>query len=278
MAAQKLRPAASIGGGVIDEQILRRLVAEPGRTGLFLDFDGTLSEIVDVPSEARPVAGAAEVLAGLGRRLAVVAVVSGRAAGELLDWLGPDVEIWGVHGAQTTSDGKVVVSESAAPYVEAMADVLAEARREVADLGIDGAVVEDKGVAITLHYRAAADRGRAHEALESMAADFARRYDLAVAPGRASFELRPGIELSKAAVVFDRARSAGLSAAAFVGDDLVDLPAFDALDELGREGMTTVRVAVASDEAPRELLERADIVVDGPHGAVDLLNRLLADA
>jgi trehalose 6-phosphate phosphatase len=88
--------------------------------------------------------------------------------------------------------------------------------------------------------------------------------------------LRPPVEFSKAAVVLERSREAGLTAAAFVGDDRVDLPGFDALDLLEADGLATVRVAVDSPEAPPELIERADVVVDGPNGAIALLARLAA--
>ena len=60
----------------------------------------------------------------------------------------------------------------------------------------------------------------------------------------------------------------------FVGDDRVDLPAFDALDELQEAGIATFKVAVSSEEAPKELIARADLVVDGPVGVVGFLNDL----
>jgi trehalose 6-phosphate phosphatase len=95
------------------------------------------------------------------------------------------------------------------------------------------------------------------------------------AGGRLAFELRPPIEVTKADIVLRRTREENLSAAMFVGDDRVDIPAFEALDELAAEGVATVRVAVDSSEAPDELLERADIVVDGPSGTIALLSQLV---
>jgi trehalose 6-phosphate phosphatase len=127
---------------------------------------------------------------------------------------------------------------------------------------------------VTLHYRAARDPDRAREALESLAQELVEAEGLTCVPGRASYELRPAIDFTKAAVIEERAR--GLEAVAFAGDDTVDLPGFDALDDLAAKGVATLRIAVKSDEAPRELLDRADLVVDGPNGALDLLRRFTA--
>ncbi len=257
------------------ERPLGALTRRKERAGLFLDFDGTLSEIVADPGAARPFPGVSDALAALARSFAVVAVVSGRSAAELLDWLGPDVEIWGAHGAQRSRDGKAVLSDEAAPYRDVVGRAREEATREVDRLGLRGVGVEDKQVIVALHYRNATNREEAQSSLEELAARLAERHGLVCGRGRLVFELRPPIEFSKGKVILERARAASLEAVAFVGDDRVDLPGFDALDELSREGLAAVRIAVGSDEAPDELLDRADVVVDGPSGVLELLNELL---
>ncbi|MCA1704111.1 MAG: hypothetical protein LC808_12945, partial [Actinobacteria bacterium] len=78
----------------MSEEKLKLLTLVPETTGLFLDFDGTLSEIVHVPSEARPATGARKVLIDLARHFGLVAIVSGRSAHQLLEWLGETIEIW----------------------------------------------------------------------------------------------------------------------------------------------------------------------------------------
>jgi trehalose 6-phosphate phosphatase len=65
------------------------------------------------------------------------------------------------------------------------------------------------------------------------------------------------------------------SAVLFAGDDVGDLPAFDAVDELRGRGVPGLTVCSASDEGPPALAERADVVVDGPVGVVALLAALL---
>jgi trehalose 6-phosphate phosphatase len=259
----------------MNDDILLKFRERASTAGIFSDFDGTLSEIVHVPSAARPVPGVRELLPQLSSRYGLVVIVSGRAAGDLLEWLGPDVEIWGVHGAERTRDGRVELSERAAPYADLMSRVLTEATDKVRGLGIDGIIVEDKTVMLGLHFRAAEDVEKARVMLDGIAGELASRYDLLRAGGRLAFELRPPIEFSKKQVVLDRAREEGLDAVMFLGDDRVDLPAFDALDELAAEGMVTVRVGVSSDEAPPELIERSDILLDGPQEVVGFLRRLV---
>ena len=257
------------------ESRLEPFRSSPETSGLFLDFDGTLSEIVQIPSDARPVDGAPELLADLAARLRLVAIVSGRAAGQLLEWLGPEVEIWGIHGAERTRDGQVELSERAEPYAELMERVKREAQRRLGELDIPGILLEDKRVMLGLHYRAAADIEAAGRALDGIAEELAQGYGLLRAGGRMAFELRPPVEFSKAQVVLQRTREASLKAAGFVGDDRVDLPAFDALDALSEEGVATLRVGVDSSEAPPELRARADVMVRGPSGVVEFLKQML---
>jgi trehalose 6-phosphate phosphatase len=256
----------------VSEEQLRPFLERPDRAGIFLDFDGTLSEIVPIPSNARPIQGARDLLTELAHRFAVVAIVSGRAAPDLVEWLGPEVEIWGVHGAQRATNGKVELSPRAKPFEPQMKKIHAEAVERLRADGIDGAIVEDKAVMVTLHYRAAKNPDEAKKATEALANVLAARENLTVVPGRASYELRPAIDFTKAAVIADRSKD--LDAVAFAGDDTVDLPGFDALDALADEGVATLRIAVRSPEAPKELLDRADIVVEGPKGALNLLREL----
>ena len=249
------------------------LITSRERAGVFIDFDGTLSHIVDVPSGARPAEGAREALGVLAEHFALVAIVSGRSARELLDWLGPELEIWGVHGAESAVGGEVALAPEVRPYISVLERVRAEAEFALRDPVFEGCLVEDKTVAIALHHRMAVspDAGRR---LRALADALAESNGLVRTDARMAFELRPPVDVSKRSVVLRRARELDLSAAAFLGDDVVDLAAFDALDELQEEGRSVLRVAVRSHEAPEELLERADLVLEGVEEAVAWLSDL----
>lgn len=247
--------------------LLAPFVTHPERAGIFCDFDGTLSAIVDDPDMARPVPGAVDVLARLAARYAVVAVVSGRPAGFLRDHLGSrGLVLSGLYGLEWVTDGQIEAVEGASDWRDIVADVATRAERPDGP----GVRVERKGLSVALHYRLSRERER--DAREWADAE-ARRTGLVVHPGRLCCELRPPIERDKGSAV--RELAAGLEAVCFLGDDAGDLAAFDALDKLEREGRLALRVGVRSAEAPPELLARADVQVEGPAGVVELLERLI---
>jgi trehalose 6-phosphate phosphatase len=65
-----------------------------------------------------------------------------------------------------------------------------------------------------------------------------------------------------------------LSATLVAGDDVADVEAFHVLDSLAEQGLLAVKVAVRGEDTPRELLDAAAVVVDGPTGLVELLRQL----
>lgn len=257
--------------------LLERFKERAGEAGILLDFDGTLSAIAELPGEARPYPGVVETLSALTRRYRWVAIVSGRSAYQLVQWLGPDLDIWGVHGAERSRPGEVDVTLSpvAAHFAQLMSEVRDEATARVECSGIPGVLVEDKTVMVGLHFRAAEDPVRAEQVLDQLASELANKYELRRAGGRMAFELRPPMRFSKGDVVDLLARELSLRAVLFAGDDTVDLPGFDALDALAASDVMGVRVGVRSMEAPSDLLERADLTVEGPAGMLELLRRLV---
>jgi trehalose 6-phosphate phosphatase len=253
---------------------MNELARSPGEAGLFFDFDGTLAEIVPRPEQARPLAGIPDVLDDLGRLFRVVCVVSGRSAVQLVEWLGAGIEIWGLHGAERVIGGRVELAPEMAGFEDDMQNVLAEARRRIEELRIPGLVVEDKRIMVGLHWRMAEDHARAEGLVTELASELAEKHGLKLGSGKLALELRPPLEVSKREVVTRRAREERLRAAAFAGDDVVDLPAFDALDELSERGIAVVRVAVVTEGTPAELISRADVAVEGPYEMLAWLQAL----
>lgn len=245
-------------------------LTRPGRSAILTDFDGTLAPIVDDPTKAVPLPGVPATLAALGSRYARVAVISGRPVAYLVEHLGAEVEASGVtlvglYGLETVRGGQVQEVSSASHWRPVVDQVAREAEAE-APAGVG---VEHKGLAVTLHVRAAPE---CLGWVETWAAAHAASSGLVAHPGRMSVELRPPLETDKGTVVTELA--AGLDAVCYLGDDRGDLPAFAALSRLSQAGRDVLAVAVRSHEAPPELLGAANLVVEGPAGVLELLQAL----
>jgi len=254
---------------VIDADATVAALAEhPERTALLVDYDGSLSPIVERAEDARPLPDAVAVLARLAPRLGRVAIVSGRPVAFLTRNLPIDhLAFVGLYGMEQSVDGVYSVDPRVRPYLVAVAAATAElTARLPADL------VEPKaGISVTLHWRPVPER--AAEILE-VAREVGARHGLAELRTRMAVELRPPIELDKAHPT--RALVEGFEVAAFAGDDYGDLPAFAELARAVGDGRLrrAVRIGVHSIEAPEGLADAVDLVVDGPAGLVALLARV----
>jgi trehalose 6-phosphate phosphatase len=247
------------------------LARRAAEVAVCLDFDGTIAPIVEDPAAARPLPGVVELLGPLAERYATVALVSGRPAAYLASHTAaPGVRYLGLYGLEEIVDGRLQVDrrlEAARPAVAAAAGDLAE---DPAVSG-SGAHLEDKRYAVAVHLRRVPDPDRWAGPVSQAATRLADRHGLEVVPGKMVWELRPRVRSDKGDAVRRVAAESGAGAVAMVGDDRGDLPAFAAAAELGGG----LRVAVRSAEAPAELLEAADLVVDGPEGVREFLEHLL---
>jgi trehalose 6-phosphate phosphatase len=255
---------------------LDAVLADPARALIASDFDGTLSPIVADPAAATAQPGAAEALARLAASAGTVAIVTGRPAAEAVALGGfegvPGLIVLGHYGAERWHGGEL----AAAPVPEGVA----AARRALPGLlaaagAADGTRVEDKGNALAVHTRQAADPEAALDRLREPLAALAAGTGLALEPGRFVLELRPPGS-DKGAALRTLVSERGARAVLFCGDDLGDLAAFAALRDLRADGIPGCAVASASAESPR-VAAAADLVVDGPPGVVRLL-AALADA
>ncbi|WP_405584565.1 trehalose-phosphatase [Streptomyces sp. NBC_01092] len=257
---------------------LAALLARPARALIALDFDGTLAPIVPDPEKARAHPDALPVLAALAPKVAAVAVITGRPAAVAVRYGGfagvPGLEHLVVLGHYGAERWDAVSGEVTAPDPHpGVAAVRAELPGVLDTNGAGtGTWTEDKGHAIAVHTRRAADPQGTFEALRIPLADLATRNGLIVEPGRLVLELRPP-GMDKGVALTEYVRELGAESVLYAGDDLGDLPAYAAVDKLRSDGTPGLLVCSGSEEVT-ELSERADIVVTGPQGVVRLLGAL----
>jgi trehalose 6-phosphate phosphatase len=257
---------------------LDAILARPQRAVLAFDFDGTLAPIVPDPDQARAHPDAVPALAALAPKVASIAVVTGRPAGVAVRHGGfadvPGLEhlaVLGHYGAERW-DARTGTVTAPAPH-PGVAAVRAELPGVLDENGAwRGTWIEEKGRAVAVHTRRAEDPEGAFEALRRPLADLADRHGLIVEPGRMVLELRPP-GMDKGVALSEYVRETGAEAVMYAGDDLGDLPAFAAVDRLRSDGTPGLLVCSGSDEVT-ELAKRADLVVEGPAGVVQLLRAL----
>jgi trehalose 6-phosphate phosphatase len=128
-----------------------------------------------------------------------------------------------------------------------------------------GARMEDKGPIVAFHWRGADDEDAVRSRLEEVAreaeAEFLTHW------GRKVLEIRPPVAVDKGRAIHELIRRSGVQVALYAGDDRTDLDAFRALGD-------GVRVGVRSAEGPPEIVERADLVVEGTDGLLLVLESL----
>lgn len=249
---------------------IERLVADAGRAGLFFDFDGTLAPIQLDPDAVWPTPGVAEALSALACQVSRIAVVSARPVPFLRHRL-EQVEgllLYGHYGIQTmATDGTVVTESEALPWIPVLSELARQARAQLPS----DVVVEHQLLSVSLHYRAAPHR---RAVVEEWARAQATAAGVSVQPGRMVVEIKPPLERDKGSVL--TSETTDLLTAWYVGDDIADMRAFQALGmrEAQTPGFVGVRVAVANKETGKALQDAADFVIGATTAVPEFLRRL----
>ena len=247
-----------------------------------LDFDGTLSPVVDDPESARLHPGAPGALLELAESVKAVAVITGRPARQAiamgdLDALGnamldrgAELFVFGQYGHERWSSSQRRVVSPRPPQG------LSTFERELPALlrshDAADAHVEEKGLAVAVHTRRMDDPAGAFERLVAPIASLAERHHLTVEPGRNVLEIRSG-DMHKGDAVRIFVAEQEATGVVLGGDDLGDVEAFESVRALRADGLPGLVVCSASLEQP-DLVELADVVVDGPAGMIEMLGRL----
>ena len=227
------------------EELARRLAGK--RPVVFLDYDGTLTPIVDRPEDAVITAGMRKVIRALAKRCPVC-VVSGRDRAVVQELMGiDDLIVAGSHGFDIWSPQGGTVEYQAASGFDGVLSLVRTRLSQYVET-IEGIHIESKSVSIAVHFRLVLgpDRHRVKEAVDALVEE--HPHELKVTPGKMVYEIQPNVDWDKGKAVFHLLDVLGLDGddvmPLYLGDDLTDEDAFAALAGRG------IGIFVGSAEDP----------------------------
>ncbi|WP_406600845.1 trehalose-phosphatase [Microvirga rosea] len=221
---------------------------------LFLDFDGTLVDIVERPEAVAVDPNLPEILASLEARLGgALAIISGRPIAFLDQHLGTRrFDMAGLHGLEHRIEGDLFLCDpDDHPRLREMVERLEEILRSR-----PGILIEDKGCSVAIHWRLAPIEREfvhsvVHSALEALGSDYRVQFGKAVA------EILPSAA-GKGKVIekFLQYSPYHGRRPIFVGDDLTDENGFKMVNALGG---FSVRIGTGETVARERLGSPADL-------------------
>jgi alpha,alpha-trehalose-phosphate synthase [UDP-forming]/trehalose-phosphatase len=257
--------------GLVD-RIAGRLDGTP--LAVMLDLDGTLAPIAPTPAHATVSIATRNAVQALTTLPGVtVALVTGRSAQDAQRLAGlRDAWTIGNHGLEVLApDGSTSAPADAREFEKVVDEA---AGRLASRFPIPGALIENKRLTLSLHYRLV-DPALVPELLSGAKA-IADELGLRITEGRKVLEMRPPIEINKGTATREFASRLGAlgngGSVFYAGDDRTDEDAFRELRCAGARAVT-VRIAPA-DERPRET--SAELTLASPDALRELLQWLAA--
>jgi trehalose 6-phosphate phosphatase len=216
------------------DQLVRDLAGR--RPAVFLDYDGTLTPIVDRPEDALISESMREAVRGLAGRCPVC-VVSGRDRRVVQELMGvDDLIVAGSHGFDIWSPaGGEIQREEGAGFADLLEEVNERLHREMSP--IEGALIEPKKTSVAAHYRLVSEeeRPRIKGIVDAVLEEHPG--ELKVTPGKMVYEIQPNVEWDKGKAVLYLLEALGLDGddvvPMYLGDDITDENAFEALATRG---------------------------------------------
>jgi len=199
---------------------------------LFLDYDGTLTPIVDSPDKAVISGDMLSLIVKL-KEVMPAAIVTGRSLDNIMNIFNIENMIYaGNHGAEIWIGDKLVMREHMSDKRQVLEKILEDLRKALS--GINGVLIEDKGITASIHFRMV-DSGDIYKMLYifwSIADGYKNSFN--ITSGKKVFEIRPcGIWNKGDAVQWIWKTLDEKRVPIYIGDDVTDEDAFKVIREKG---------------------------------------------
>lgn len=210
---------------------------------LLLDYDGTLTPIVESPKDAIISKETKELLGRLCKNPNYsLGIISGRSLEEIKKIVGIKNIIYaGNHGLEIEGP-KIKFTSQVSPRLRSVIrNIAQDLRSKLSD--IEGVLVEDKGLTLSIHYRLVKENDIPifEKIISEVTNPYKVRDKIKVNPGKKVYEIKPPVQWDKGKVVlwlmvrqqFSSGEKKVLPV--YIGDDVTDEDAFKVLK---RKGLT----------------------------------------
>ncbi len=199
---------------------------------LLMDYDGTLTPIVERPEEAALAADMKRHLLRLSKRYPI-AIISGRALKDIRKLVGlRKIYYAGNHGLEIYGPGLKLVKLEAKEVASTIGEICDNLNVKLGH--IEGVIVEDKGLTASIHHRLVAPRklGELKRIFTEATRPHLRAGRAKIVRGKKVLEIRPNINWNKgkaALWIIEALEPKGEALPIYLGDDKTDEDAFRAL-------------------------------------------------
>lgn len=260
---------------ILDNLPLLQDVIRSQPLGVIVDIDGTISPPSTDPLHIKIPENNLGYLAVLVSRIALVAVISGREARDVKELVNIDgVEYIGHYGMEEWQGNHALLHPDARQYVPAVRAIA----KELASLrALQGIIIQDKWASISIHYRLSTQPAEAKARILAVLDRSTNMNGLRVIEENMVVGIVPPLDIDKGTAVSGLIRKHPLHSALYIGDDVADIPAFNAIHEANRQGgFKGLSIAVTSRVTIPEVITAADFILNGVKETA-LLLQWLAD-
>ncbi|KAI0520596.1 hypothetical protein KFK09_008072 [Dendrobium nobile] len=237
--------------------------AKGKKVALFLDYDGTLSPIVDNPDNAFMSSAMRSAVKDVAKFFPA-AIISGRSRDKVYEFIGlKDLFYAGSHGMDLACPGKesnlFQPASKFLPIINAVFKCLIDKTKD-----IKGSKVENNKFCLSVHYRLVDEKN--WSVIAQRVHDILKNYPLLqLTHGRKVLEIRPIIDWNKGKAVNLLLECLGLNRddvlPIYIGDDRTDEDAFKVLRELNRGYGILVSSVSKETEAHYSLKDPSEVMV-----------------
>ncbi|HLP18110.1 MAG TPA: trehalose-phosphatase [Bacteroidota bacterium] len=240
---------------------LRRRIADKRHVMLFLDYDGTLTPITSAPEFAVLSAEMRMHVDALSCKHGIeISIVTGRSLTDIQRHIGlPGLGYAANHGLQILYRSRRWTHPRAALLQSRLKLSERSLRKTLSH--VPGALIENKGLTLSIHYRNVAAKYLPVLKAAVEAEAFAQQDEMKLASGKKVLELKPNVNWGKGDAVRQIIARSGHSdpLVVYIGDDVTDEDAFAALPDgitvrVGTSARTNARYYVKNVEGVRRLL------------------------